>query len=233
MSSRKLISNWRLGFQGIILPLMPKAFETFRGRTIGYARVSTFGQDLALQVDALRKQGVVDEFIFKDTGSGMKTDRPGLEACLSMLKTGDILLVWRLDRLGRSVSHLVSIVESLRDRGVGFRSICDGAIDTTTATGELVFHIFSALAQFERRLIVERTKAGLEAARARGRNGGRPAISARDPRVLMAQTMHSNRSLSIAEICESLRISRATFYRYLAVAQKKSLHADGLPPVES
>ncbi len=181
--------------------------------------MSTHGQDLALQVDALRKHGVVDELLFKDTGSGMKTDRPGLEACLGTLKSGDVLLVWRLDRLGRSVSHLVTVVESLRARGIGFRSICDGAIDTTTATGELVFHIFSALAQFERRLIVERTKAGLEAARARGRKGGRPAISVRDPRVLMARTMHENRSLSIAAICESLRISRATFYRYLGISR--------------
>ncbi len=192
--------------------------------------MSTSSQDLALQVDALKMHGVVHELIFTDTASGMRTVRPGLDACFASLKPGDVLLVWRLDRLGRSVSHLVNIVEQLRQRGVGFRSLCDGAIDTTTATGELVFHIFSALAQFERRLIVERTKAGLEAARARGRSGGRPSISARDPRVLMARTMHENRTLSIAAICESLRISRATFYRYLALAKLNVTPVTGHDP---
>ena len=194
--------------------------ETFGGRTIGYARVSTSEQDLALQLDALRNHGVTDALLFTDKASGSKSDRPGLEACLKTLQSGDVLLVWRLDRLGRSVAHLVGLVEQLRQRGIGFRSICDGAIDTTTATGELVFHIFSALAQFERRLIVERTKAGLVAARARGRCGGRPAILNNDPRVIMAQTMHRDRSLPIADICSSLRISRATFYRYLSLAHR-------------
>ena len=196
--------------------------ETYGGRTIGYARVSTSEQDLALQLDALRNHGVIAALLFTDKASGSKSDRPGLEACLKTLQAGDVLLVWRLDRLGRSVAHLVGLVEQLRQRGIGFRSICDGAIDTTTATGELVFHIFSALAQFERRLIVERTKAGLVAARARGRCGGRPAIPNNDPRVIMAQAMHRDRSLPIADICSSLRISRATFYRYLAVARSEA-----------
>ena len=113
--------------------------------------------------------GVTPARLFVDKASGAKTDRPGLGKCLEFLQAGDVLLVWRLDRLGRSMGHLVGLVEELQQRGVGFRSLCDGAIDTTTASGELVFHIFSALAQFERRLIQERTRAGLAAARARGR----------------------------------------------------------------
>ena len=125
-----------------------------------------------MQVDALQAQGCPDELIFVDTASGAKADRPGLSKCLETLQAGDVLLVWRLDRLGRSMVHLVTLVEALQERGIGFRSICDGAIDTTTASGELVFNVFSALAQFERRLIQERTRAGLAAARARGRLAG-------------------------------------------------------------
>ena len=123
-----------------------------------------------------RPRAVQDELIFVDTASGTKADRPGLTKCLETLQAGDLLLVWRLDRLGRSMVHLVTLVEELQDRGIGFRSICDGAIDTTTASGELVFNVFSALAQFERRLIQERTRAGLAAARARGPLG-RPAAA--------------------------------------------------------
>lgn len=125
--------------------------------------------------------------------------------------------VWRLDRLGRSMSHLIGLIESLIDKGVGFKSIQDGAIDTTTASGELMFNIFSALAQFERRLVQERTQAGLKAARARGRNGGRPKIRNNNPKVQMAKEMHHKRSLSIDAICKSLSISRATFYRYISL----------------
>lgn len=113
--------------------------------------------------------------------------------------------------------HLVTLVQELLEKGIGFRSLCDGAIDTTTASGELVFNIFSALAQFERRLIQERTKAGLAAARARGRTGGRKSITANDPRVKTAKRMHRDQELSINQICETLKISRPTFYRYLAL----------------
>jgi len=127
------------------------------------------------------------------------------------------LIVWRLDRLGRSMPHLVTLVTDLLERNVGFRSLCDGAIDTTTASGELMFNIFSSLAQFERRLIQERTKAGLAAARARGRLGGRKPIGADDPRVKTAKRMHKDHGLSISQICQTLKISRATFYRYLAI----------------
>ena len=128
---------------------------------VGYARVSTDDQDISLQLDALKQAGCTDELIFIDKTSGARTDRPGLEACLKALKPGDTLLVWRLDRLGRSMTHLVLLIEDLLAKNIAFRSICDGVIDTTTASGELIFNIFSSLAQFERRLIQERTKAGV------------------------------------------------------------------------
>jgi DNA invertase Pin-like site-specific DNA recombinase len=188
-----------------------------RGRLIGYARVSKYDQDLNLQIDALKKGGCRRDRIFVDKVSGTRSQRPGLEACLKALKEGDVLLVWRLDRLGRSMTHLVHLIEQLQGRGVGFRSLCDGAIDTTTASGELVFNIFSALAQFERRLIQERTKAGLAAARARGRKGGRRPISSNDPRVQTARTMHQDKKMAVGNICKTLGISRSTFYRYLAL----------------
>ena len=134
-------------------------------------RVSTDDQDLTLQIDSLVGLGVNRDDIFTDKISGAKTERPGLDACLARLQHGDTLVVWRLDRLGRSMNHLVELIEELRNRGIGFRSVSDGFIDTTSASGELIFHIFSALAQFERRLIQERTNAGLASARARGRLG--------------------------------------------------------------
>lgn len=187
-------------------------------RLIGYARVSTNGQELKLQLDALEKAGCPKKLIFVDKVSGAKAARPGLDACLQELREGDTLVVWRLDRLGRSVRHLIDLVEQLRQRKVGFKSLCDGAIDTTTASGELIFHIFTALAQFERRLIQERTRAGLEAARVRGRKGGRKPIAPNNPRIQMAKKLHADKSLSIEHICQTLRISRATFYRYLAAS---------------
>jgi predicted site-specific integrase-resolvase len=141
------------------------------GRLIGYARVSTAEQDFELQRAALRSAGCSDPHIFCDTASGTRTARPGLEACVHTLEPGDTLVVWRLDRLGRSMTHLVTLIQALLQRQVSFRSLSDGAIDTTTASGELVFHIFSALAQCERRLIQERTQAGLAVARARGKKG--------------------------------------------------------------
>ena len=190
------------------------------GRTVGYARVSTIEQDLRLQVDALKAQGCEDALIFVDKASGAKADRPGLAQCLETLQAGDLLLVWRLDRLGRSMAHLVTLVEALQERGIGFRSVCDGAIDTTTASGELVFNIFSALAQFERRLIQERTRAGLMAARARGRLGGRPALDPQDARVQMAKALYQDRTHGVGDICNSLHISRSTLYRYLALPEE-------------
>lgn len=187
------------------------------GRKIGYARVSTYEQELNLQIDALTLHGCEPSLIFTDKTSGAKSSRPGLDHCLAILEPGDTLIVWRLDRLGRSMSHLIGLIESLIEKGVGFKSIQDGAIDTTTASGELMFNIFGALAQFERRLIQERTNAGLTAARARGRKGGRPKIKPTHSKVQMAKQMHNNPALSIHSICESLSISRATFYRYLSL----------------
>lgn len=184
---------------------------------VGYARVSKGDQDLTLQQDALKASGCAPDSIYIDKVSGAKSSRPGLDRCLAELKSGDTLIVWRLDRLGRSMPHLVHVIEELMKSGIGFRSLQDGAIDTTTASGELMFHIFSALAQFERRLIQERTRAGLAAARARGRKGGRPRVSKTNAKVRMAQEMHSNSQLSIGEICSSLSISRSTFYRYVSL----------------
>ena len=186
-------------------------------RLVGYARVSSNGQELQLQLDALKKAGVAKAEVFTDKVSGAKAARPGLDKCLQQLKPGDTLLVWRLDRLGRSIRHLIDLVADLHQRGVKFKSICDGAIDTTTASGELIFHVFSALAQFERRLIQERTNAGLKAARARGRLGGRPPMSLDDPRIQTAKTLHGNENMPVADICKTLQISRASLYRWLAV----------------
>jgi DNA invertase Pin-like site-specific DNA recombinase len=184
-------------------------------RLVGYARVSTgVGQDLDLQLDALQKLGVAKELIFTDKASGVIRDRPGLDACLRVLHRGDVLLVWRLDRRGRSVRHLVTLIEQLQDMGVGFRSVCDGAIDTTTPSGELIFHVFSALAQFERRLIQERTKAGIAAARARGRKGGRPPMQPNEPKVVLAKKLYQDKSINL---CATLKMSKSTLYRYVAM----------------
>jgi DNA invertase Pin-like site-specific DNA recombinase len=194
-------------------------------RLVGYARVSTQDQDLALQIDALLKYGVAKELIFTDKASGAKHQRPGLDTCLAQLREGDVLLVWRLDRLGRSVRHLVTLIDELRDRHVGFRSVCGGAIDTTTPSGELIFLVFSALAQFERRLIQERTNAGLAAARARGRKGGRPPIMADDRRIVLANKLFKDKSISLDDICATLKISKSTLYRYVGIERNGSANA--------
>lgn len=187
-------------------------------RLIGYARVSTVEQKLSLQIDALKEAGC--DKIYTDKVSGAKSERPGLDKCLEILEPGDTLLVWRLDRLGRSMVHLVTTVTGLKEKGIGFKSIKDGAIDTSTASGELIFNIFSALAQFERELIRERTRAGLAAARARGKKGGRRPILPDNPKVRMAKNMHKDHNMDIGEICSTLKISRATFYRYLNMREK-------------
>jgi DNA invertase Pin-like site-specific DNA recombinase len=177
---------------------------------IGYARISTTDQTLALQKDALNAAGC--HRIFTDTASGSRTDRPGLTEALAYGRTGDTVVVWRLDRLGRSLVHLIQTVRDLEERGVHFRSLQE-QLDTSTSGGKLVFHVFGALAEFERDLIRERTLAGLAAARARGRRGGRRGLSAEKVRQLW--TLAVDRANSVEGICRTLKISRATFYRYV------------------
>jgi DNA invertase Pin-like site-specific DNA recombinase len=176
---------------------------------IGYARISTTDQTLALQQDALTTAGC--DRIFTDTASGARTDRPGLTEALSHVRSGDTLVVWRLDRLGRSLAHLIEAVRELQERGVHFRSLQE-QLDTSTSGGKLVFHVFGALAEFERDLIRERTTAGLAAARARGRRGGRRPLSPQ--KIQQLRTLAADKKNQVADICKTLSISRATFYRY-------------------
>jgi DNA invertase Pin-like site-specific DNA recombinase len=178
---------------------------------IGYARVSTQDQTLNLQKDALKKIGC--NKIFTDTASGAKAERIGLEEALEYVREGDTLVVWRLDRLGRSLKHLIETISQLDTRKIGFKSLTEN-IDTTTSGGKLIFHIFGALAEFERNLIRERTNAGLQAARARGRKGGRPK-SLTGKKAAMAQALYNDKNNPIDEICKTLNISRATLYRYI------------------
>jgi DNA invertase Pin-like site-specific DNA recombinase len=178
---------------------------------IGYARVSTHEQTLNLQQDALTKAGCTK--IFTDTASGAKAERKGLEEALGYVRKGDTLVVWRLDRLGRSLPHLIATMTDLEERRIGFKSLTEN-IDTTTSGGKLIFHIFGALAEFERNLIRERTNAGLTAARERGRIGGRPkALTPRQIRI--AQSLYDDPKNSIPEICRTLKISKVTLYRYI------------------
>ena len=178
---------------------------------VGYARVSTGDQHLDLQRDALVKAGC--ERLFTDVASGGSTDRQGMLEALQFLRTGDTLVVWKLDRLGRSLRNLINVVMDLQKRNIGFRSLQE-SIDTTTSGGKLVFHVFAALAEFERDIIRERTMAGLAAARARGRRGGRPPkLSGRQLDV--ATALLKDPKMSVREICQTLAISKATLYRHL------------------
>jgi DNA invertase Pin-like site-specific DNA recombinase len=170
---------------------------------VGYARVSTDDQDLSLQRDALAAVGC--ERLCTDTMSGTKAERPGLAEALNLCRTGDTLVVWRLDRLGRSLTNLIELMTLLAERGIGFRSLSE-QIDTTTSGGKLVFHIFGALAEFERELIRERTRAGLAAARARGRQGGRPKKLDSARKLAMAQALYQDGTHSIADICQILGV---------------------------
>ena len=179
---------------------------------IGYARVSTLEQKVTPQIDQLKQAGC--ERIFRDKASGAKTERPGLQEALDFLREGDSLVVWRLDRLGRSLKHLLATVSELEERGVGFRSLQE-SIDTTTSGGRLIFHIFGALAEFERNLIRERTMAGLRAARARGRVGGRPRkLDAK--KTELAYRLYDEKKYAVKEICQMLGVSKPTLYAYLA-----------------
>jgi DNA invertase Pin-like site-specific DNA recombinase len=185
---------------------------------VGYCRVSKAdgSQSLDLQRDALQKAGVGAEAIYEDHASGKRDDRPGLAACLKALRNGDALVVWKLDRLGRSLKHLVETVDGLNERGVGLKVLTgQGArLDTTSPSGRLVFGIFAALAEFERELIRERTIAGLAAARARGRKGGRK-FALTKAQVRLAQAAMANRDTSVSDLAAELGIRPVTLYRYV------------------
>lgn len=183
---------------------------------IGYARVSKSdgSQLLDLQKDALLKAGVEEEYIYQDLASGRKDDRPGLKACLKALQPGNTLLVWKLDRLGRDMKHLVNLIDELNHKKIGFKVLSGAEIDTTTANGRLVFGIFAALAEFERELIRERTQAGLLAARARGRNGGRPR-KMDEHTIKMAMAAMTDRNSVAHEVAKRLNITTTTLYTYV------------------
>lgn len=185
---------------------------------LGYARVSKADgtQVLDLQIDALEKAGVKKTNIYHDQASGKRDDRPGLDACLKALREGDMLIVWKLDRLGRNLKHLVNTVQDLSERNVGFQVLAgQGAnIDTATPAGKLVFGIFAALAEFERELIRERTLSGLDAARARGRKGGRKFVLTKS-QVRLAQVAMQSRDTSVGELCKELGVTRQTLYKYV------------------
>ncbi len=188
----------------------------------GYARVSTEDQLMNLQVDAMKNAGVDESRIYQEHVSGVKTMRPQLAECLKALREGDTLIVWRLDRLGRSVPELIKIMLELQKRGVEFKSLTE-AIDTSTATGKMVFHMLAAFAEFERNLISERTKAGLKAARARGHRGGRkPKIN--DKMMKAARAMLADPTVTMQEVADTLHVSRAAIYR----AFKRRNEADEL-----
>ena len=174
---------------------------------VGYARISTADQSLAPQIDALKAAGCGE--IFEDCVSGAKTDRPGLNQTLDHLRSGDTLIVWKLDRLGRSMGHLIDTVRDLDQRGIGFRSLTEG-VDTTTSGGTLVFHLFGALAQFERDLIRERTRAGLSAAAARGRKGGRKAVVTAEK--LKRAKMMIERGLTVREAAARIKVGKTALY---------------------
>jgi len=184
---------------------------------IGYARVSTHEQILDLQLDALQQAGCSEDKTYTDKISSSKAERPGLKQALDQLREGDTFVVWRLDRLGRSLQELISLVNGIHAKGAGFKSLTEN-MDTATSGGKLVFHFFGALAEYERSIIRERTNAGLQAARARGRKGGRPPLS-KDPskrkKIEMANALHADPTNSIEDICRTLHISRSTLYRWM------------------
>jgi DNA invertase Pin-like site-specific DNA recombinase len=182
---------------------------------IGYARVSTKDQNISMQIDALEKEGC--KMIFQEKVSGSKTDRPELRKIMEQLREDDIIVIWKLDRLGRSLIHLVKLVKEIMDKGAHLKSLND-SIDTSTPQGKLTFHIFAALAEFERDIIRERTIAGLEAARARGRVGGRKKglSEEAEKKAIMAETLYLKGEKSTLEICKYVGIkSKSTLYRYL------------------
>jgi DNA invertase Pin-like site-specific DNA recombinase len=182
---------------------------------IGYIRVSTAEQNFDLQKDELAKFGCNKIFEDKISGSLSKADREGLRSAIEYARTGDVLVVWKLDRLGRSIKDLIEIINELNVKGVGFKTIT-GDIDTTTASGKLIFHIFAALAEFERELIRERTNAGLKSARARGRVGGRPTVMTPD-KIRMAKQLHQDPNNKLADILKAFGVKKSVFYKMLKV----------------
>ncbi|APZ55354.1 recombinase family protein [Salipiger abyssi] len=190
---------------------------------VGYARVSTQDQKPELQLDALKAAGC--EKVFVEKASGAQRERPELTAALDYMRGGDTLVVWRLDRLARSMKQLIETVEGLEEREIGFRSVTE-AIDTTTAGGKLIFHVFGALAEFERSIIRERTRAGLDAARARGRKGGRPSKLKEDD-LKAARAMLADKSITVENVAKRLDVSPATLYRHLPAARAQSAEKEG------
>jgi DNA invertase Pin-like site-specific DNA recombinase len=182
--------------------------------SIGYARVSTVDQNLDAQRSALLGAGCSPDRIYTDKVTGIRADRPGLKLAMEVVRPGDTLVVWKLDRLARSIKDLIQIVEDLERRDVAFRSLTEG-IDTSSAQGRLMLHLFGAFAEFERSLIRERTLAGLEAARARGKKGGRKIEAPLRQMQAMAKLVESN-EISVAEACRELGIGRTTWYRHMA-----------------
>lgn len=182
---------------------------------VGYARISTDDQNLNLQRDALQLAGC--EKIFEDQISGAKAERPGLHAVLQFVRPGDTLVIWRLDRLSRSLKDLIEMVNALESNGIGLKSLQE-SIDTTSSSGMLIFHVFGALAEFERNLTRERTQAGLQAARARGRKGGRPKTLNKDKQALAVQ-LYDERKHTVTQICELMGVSRPTLYKYIDAAK--------------
>jgi DNA invertase Pin-like site-specific DNA recombinase len=178
---------------------------------IGYCRVSTQDQNLELQLDELKRAGC--DKIFQDVASGSKDERKGLQEAMSFAREGDCLVIWKLDRLSRSLRHLIDTVNQLKERGIGLK-ILTMNLDTTTPSGTLIFHIFASLSEFERELIRERTVAGLKAARARGRIGGRPKAMD-EKKVQIAKSLYSDGKTTVSEICKTLQVSKATLYRSL------------------
>lgn len=181
---------------------------------IGYARISTRDQDLSLQIDALKKSGC--RRIFQEKMTGSTKDRPELQKMIEQLRKGDTIVIWKLDRLGRSLKDLVQLVNEIQTKGAGLQSLGDH-LDTVTPQGKLTFHLFAALAEFERDIIRERTNAGLAAARARGRKGGRPKGLSKKAQhtAIIAEKLYLERELTVKEICEQLSISKMTLYNYL------------------
>ncbi|MCK8604258.1 recombinase family protein [Desulfoferrobacter suflitae] len=190
------------------------------GRLVGYARISVLERSFEPQIEDLRKAGVSEELLFSDEAIVVRDTWRGLQDCLDELQAGDTLIVWRLDRIGKSLSQLVNFVEDLQNREIGFKSLRDTVIDTTQSDGEVVSDVFSCLAQFGRRLLQERARVGVATGRARGRQGGRRPIFASDPRVRAAKAMSLDENITVNEICTALKISRATYYRFLALADE-------------